>query len=105
MRTRAILYLCFFLGALCAATRLNAQGPSTPCTGPNGSRFNLEPRTNAVIQAAQSVAFLPNAGQSGDDLIVATATDMRGIAGSPDEFYVQRSNANCSADLEGGLPF
>ena len=50
------------------------------CSGPDGSRFNLEPRPNAVVQAAQSVAFLPN-GANGD-LVVATATDMRGLAGS-----------------------
>jgi len=106
MRTRDILLcLSVFVGALCVATNSSAQAPSTACTGPNGSRFNLEPRTKAVIQAAQSVAFLPSAGQSGDDLVVATATDMRSIAGSSDEFYVQRSNANCSAELEGGLPF
>ena len=106
MRTRN-LFLCLsvFAGALCLPASSNAQAPTTACTGPNGSRFNLEPRANAVIQAAQSVAFLPNAGESGNDLIVATATDMRSIAGSSDEFYVQRSNANCSADLEGSLPF
>lgn len=106
MRTRDILLSLYILvGSLCLPGNLNAQAPSTACTGPNGSRFNLELRTNAVIQAAQSVAFLPSAGQSGSDLIVATATDMRSIAGSSDEFYVQRSTANCSADLEGGLPF
>jgi len=39
------------------------------------------------------------------DLVVATAADERGLAGSPDGFYVQRSNTNCASDLEGGLPF
>jgi hypothetical protein len=51
------------------------------------------------------VAFLPNGAGQGNDLVVATATDMRGIsAGSNDVFYVQRSTSNCKADLEGELP-
>jgi hypothetical protein len=75
------------------------------CAPTNGNRFNLEPRPNAVVQAAQSVAFLPNRVAPNTDLVVATATDMRGLASSTDDFYVQRSNANCSPDFEGGLPF
>lgn len=74
------------------------------CTGPNGGRFNLEPRPNAVVEAARSVAFLPGRAGPNLDLVVATATDERGVAGSPDGFYVQRSNANCTPDFEGGLP-
>lgn len=83
----------------------SAYAASSACTSPDGSRFNLEPRANAVVQAAQSVAFLLNGVSAGIDLVVATAADMRGIAGSTDAFYVQRSNASCKADLEGGLPF
>jgi len=79
----------------------NAQ---SGCTGSNGSRFNLEPRPNAVVQAARSVAFLPGRAGPNIDLVVATAEDERGLAGSNDAFYVQRSNANCAPDLEGGEP-
>lgn len=74
------------------------------CAGPNGNIFNLEPRSNAVVQAAKSIAFLPGAGSGGGDLVVGTATDMRGIAATNDEFYVERSSTNCAADFEGGLP-
>jgi hypothetical protein len=75
------------------------------CSSPNGNLFNLEPRPNAVVQTAQSVAFLLDRAGPNQDLVVATGTDMRGLAGSTDAFYVQRSNANCSPDFEGGLPF
>jgi hypothetical protein len=65
----------------------------------------LEPRPNAVVQAAQSVAFLPDGAGHDIDLVVGTATDMRAIAGvSFDAFYVQRSTQDCQADLEGELP-
>lgn len=84
---------------------------SSACTAPNGSLFNLEPRTNAVVQVAQSVAFLPGRTSQGNDLVVATASDARGLITntaptltSEDAFYVQRSNANCVADFEGGEP-
>lgn len=86
------------LSGVCPA---NAQ---SGCTGPNGSRFNLEPRPNAVVQAARSVAFLPGRAGPNIDLVVATAEDERGLGGSNDAFYVQRSNANCAPDLEGGEP-
>jgi hypothetical protein len=103
---RCSLIVTVLLGLLSLQTLANAQQPNTsPCTGPNGSRFNLEPRPNAVVQAAQSVAFLPNGAAQHDDLVLATATDMRGIsAGSNDVFYVQRSSSNCKPDLEGELP-
>lgn len=90
--------------ALAALGLALPAGAQPGCTGPNGSIFNLEPRLHAVVQAAQSVAVLPGAGSGGGDLIVATATDMRGIAATNDAFYVERSNANCAADFEGGLP-
>ena len=100
-RIRVLTILLAFLGLIAAAAGLAA---ASPCVGSNGSRFNLEPRPNAVVQAAQSVAVLPNRAAPGIDLVVATATDQRGLAASPDAFYVQRSTANCAADLEGGLP-
>ena len=107
MRMRDFLQfvLIAIVWSLCVSISSSAQTASTTCTGANGTLFNLEPRPDAVIQAAQSVAFLPNAGVQGVDLIVGTATDMRSIAGSPDGFYVARSSTNCKADLEGGLPF
>jgi hypothetical protein len=99
----AYLTILLFLFTLHASASTNAA-VSSPCTAPNGSIFNLEPRPNAVTQAALSVAFLPNRAGAGLDLVVATATDQRGLSGSPDAFYVQRSTENCAADLEGGLP-
>ncbi len=81
------------------------SGAQSGCSGPNGNRFNLEPRPNAVVQAARSIAFLPNRAGPNIDLVVATATDERVLAGSPDGFYVQRSTGNCAPDFEGGLPF
>ena len=74
------------------------------CTGPDGNRFNLEPRPNAVVQTALSVAMLPNRVGPDMDLVVATAYDGRGLGASNDGFYVQRSGANCKPDFEGGLP-
>jgi hypothetical protein len=86
-------------------------GESSSCSGPNGSRFNLEPRPNAVTQSALSVAFLPNRAGPGTDLVVTTAADARGLATNPnqsledaDAYYVQRSNSNCAPDFEGGVP-
>jgi hypothetical protein len=92
-----------FIFTLHAAASANAAGIS-PCTSPNGNIFNLEPRPNAVVQAALSVAFLPNRAGAGLDLVLATATDQRGLEGTADDFYVQRSTENCAVDLEGGLP-
>lgn len=75
-----------------------------PATAPTvvSSIWNHAP--NAVVQAAESVAFLVNGAGTGLDLVLATATDVRGLGGSNDAFYVQRSTANCTPDLEGGLP-
>lgn len=97
--------IVYCVAALATAGVAHPANAGSGCTGPNGSRFNLEPRRNAVVQAARSVAFLANRVGPNIDLVVATAADERGLAGSPDGFYVQRSNANCTPDLEGGLPF
>ena len=107
MNTRpSLLSLTILATFLTVHPAAKAQSaPSSPCSGPNGSRFNLEPRANAVVQAAESVAFLPNGAGHGLDLVLATAIDERGLGGSTDAFYVQRSTANCHPDLEGGLPF
>ncbi|HEV2379942.1 MAG TPA: hypothetical protein VG206_09130 [Terriglobia bacterium] len=48
-----------------------------------------------------------NSAGPGTDLVVGTAIDARGLQGtleSEDGFYIQRSNSNCAADSEGGLP-
>ena len=55
--------------AVCAAARAQSG-----CTGPNGHRFNLEPRPNAVVQVARSVAFLPGRAGPSVDLVVATVS-------------------------------
>src|ERR1700736_3966574 len=101
----APLILTILLGFLALRATANAQLAGRPCVDPNGSRFNLEPRHNAVAQAALSVAVLRNRAAQGVDLVVATATDQRGLAATTDDFYVQRSTANCVVDFEGGLPF
>ncbi len=99
--------------ALCGAVGAQARpaAASTGCNSPNGNRFNLEPRPNAVVQAAESVALLPDRAGANIDLVVATGNDARGGADNPhatiisaDAFYVQRSNSNCAADFEGGIP-
>lgn len=97
--------LCALMGAAQAAHAASS------CSGSNGSLFNLEPRPNAVVQVARSVAFLLGSAPQGNDLVVATASDARGLSTNPnatlitsDAFYVQRSNANCAADFEGGEP-
>jgi hypothetical protein len=100
---RRVLYCLPFCAAmLCGPAGM--QAAAAGCTGPNGSRFNLEPRLNAVVQSARSVAFLPNRAGPGIDLVFASGTDNRSLAGSPDAFYAQRSNANCVPDFEGGPP-
>ncbi len=108
-----ILGSSILLGVLSLQVAACAQQPAgANCTAPNGNRFNLEPRPNALVQTAESVALLPNrAGQKNIDLVVATGTDARGSFEnpnatliSPDPFYVQRSNTNCAADFEGGQP-
>ena len=40
------------------------------CSSPNGARFNLEPRANALPQGSGAVDLLPNRLGAGDDLIV-----------------------------------
>ncbi len=98
---------------LCGAISAQTSPPaaSTGCNSPNGNRFNLEPRPNAVVEAAESVAVLPNRAGANIDLVVATGNDARGSFDNPnatiisaDAFYVQRSNSNCAADFEGGIP-
>ena len=86
-----------------------AQAAGSPCNSPNGSLFNLEPRPNAVVQVARSLAVLPNPAGN-NNLVVAVGADARGLEGenspiiSEDAFYVERSGSDCTPDFEGGLP-
>jgi len=91
----------FLSVALVALPGARAQ---SECTGPDGNRFNLEPRPNAVVQTALSVAMLPNRAGPDMDLLVATAFDGRSLGSTTDDFYVQRSSGKCQPDFEGGLP-
>jgi hypothetical protein len=89
----------------------SASAAQTPCSATTGTRFNLEPRANAVVQNAPAVDFLPNRLGSGADLIVETANDFRGVMSgkawdqSISGYYVHRATtADCSVQFEGGLP-
>ncbi len=83
--------------------------PTSGC-GPSGRVFNLAPLVNPSLhgQANESVAFLPGRGDKGADLVVGAGLDYRQLVfddGDPNPvYYVQRSNTNCAADFEGGLP-
>ena len=76
-----------------------AQAASSPCNSPNGNLFNLEPRPNAVVQVARSLAVLPNPAGN-NNLVLAVGADARGLEGdnSPiineDAFYVERSGSD-----------
>jgi hypothetical protein len=78
---------------------------TVPCSSPNGARFNLEPRANALPQGSGAVDFLPNRLGAGDDLIVEVGNDSRPRLAGLDGYYVHRSSAaDCSVQFEGGLP-
>jgi hypothetical protein len=103
------LFVIIFLSAQLPGLRQLAQAAGCPCNGLNGSLFNLEPRPNAVVQVARSIATLPNpAGKN--NLVVAVGADARGLIPSPspiiseDAFYVERTGSDCTPDFEGGLP-
>lgn len=98
------------LVALIAVTQL--AHAASGCRVSNGRLFNLEPRPNAVVLVARSVAFLLGGAPQGNDLVVATASDARGLITHPnatliteDAFYVQRSNSNCVPDFEDARLF
>src|SRR5258708_3467846 len=90
----------------------NSVPATVPCAGASGAQFNLEPRTNAVPQNEATADFLPNRTGAGNDLIVQTAHDWRGLLVSDSHwdqsvsgYYVHRSStADCSTQFEGGLP-
>jgi len=54
-----------------------AQAQTSPCNSPNGNLFNLEPRPNAVVQIARSIAVLPTPACN-NNLVVAVGEDERG---------------------------
>jgi len=94
-------------------TEAESPAPAAvPCGGPQGARFNLEPRANAVPQNQASADFLLNRVGSNEDLIVQAANDWRGFLtsdkqwdGSAGGYYVHRAAAaDCSVQFEGGLP-
>ncbi|MEO8658959.1 MAG: hypothetical protein ABI693_10840 [Bryobacteraceae bacterium] len=96
--------------ALCVVMCAGASGQSATCSV-NGNTFNLQAPANAVGQYNETVAVLPGAALNGGDLVIGTALDARSLpplgflpGQNADAFYVQRGNANCSADLEGELP-
>src|SRR5580692_3842995 len=82
-----------------------SSAATVPCSSPNGARFNLEPRANALPQGSGAVDFLPNRLGAGDDLIVEVGNDSRPRLAGLDGYYVHRSSAaDCSVQFEGGLP-
>jgi hypothetical protein len=96
-----LVVFAFFFAALTGLQPL-AQAVSSPCNGPNGSLFNLEPRPNAVVQVARSIAVLPTPAGN-NDLVVPVGADGSAPIISEDAFYAERSGSDCTPDLEGGL--
>lgn len=105
---RSVFVIAFLFAQLLAHRQL-AQAAGSPCNSPNGSLFNLEPRPNAVVQVARSIATLPNPAGN-NNLVVAVGEDARGLEAPPapiiseDAFYVERTGSDCTPDFEGGLP-
>jgi hypothetical protein len=72
-----------------------------------GTRFNREPRRDALPQGALTIDFLPSGVAPGVDVIVGSAYDQRGLTGglggSASGYYVSRDRDN-APEYEGGLP-
>jgi hypothetical protein len=104
MMMKSLMAFALIIAAhLLLATSISAA--TVPCSSPNGARFNLEPRANALPQGLGAVDFIPNRLGAGDDLIVEVGNDSRPNLASPDGYYVHRSStADCSVQFEGGLP-
>ena len=101
----------WFAQARAAEESQSAAPEANGCNGPEGARFNLEPRPNAVPQNQATADFLLNRVGPGEDLIVEAANDWRGNLDtdvnwdqSVSGYYVHRAAANCSVQFEGGLP-
>jgi hypothetical protein len=106
----AKLYFAVLVCLLLVATVGSVSAQT--CDTVNGTRFNLESRTNAVPQNTESVDFLLNRVSPGVDLVVGAARDRRGsfntFPGFPPNlqngaYYVHRAASNCTADFEGSL--
>lgn len=78
---RSLLVIVFYFAQLLGLRQL-AQAAGSPCNSPNGSLFNLEPRPNAVVQVARSIATLPNPAGN-NNLVVAVGADARGLECTP----------------------
>jgi hypothetical protein len=97
------------LGALSDGEAVSPQaaGTVTGCGAASGTRFNLEPRSNARPQNTESVDVLRNWVATGVDLVVGGTTDFRGfvglLGGSATGYAVSR-DADCPPEFEGGLP-
>jgi len=92
----------FCLFSMMLASGLPAQDTSVAVNPDcNGTRFNLEPRTNALPQNTESVDFLLNRVSPGVDLVVGAANDQRTSLGGFDAYYVHRRGSKCGADFEG----
>jgi hypothetical protein len=95
-----------------ASEQFRPEALNSDCGVATGTRFNLEPRTNALPQNSTTVDFLPNAGLKNADLVVGGAADLRGFIGaslgnSISGYYVHRNGQDknpCFPDFEGGLP-
>jgi hypothetical protein len=98
------------ISAAASSAPKTASTATVPCSGPTGTRFNLEPRPVAVNQAPISVDFILNGAGPNNDLIMETGVDSRALNMSGWDFglsgyYVHDSTtADCSVQFEGGLP-
>jgi hypothetical protein len=85
----------------------NSAAIGTAC-GTSGTKFNREGTANAMPQNEESLDFLQNRVAAGADLLVSGANDYRGFLGglgnSATGYYIQRANADCAPEAEGGLP-
>lgn len=97
----ALVYL--YLLSLGSSLPVVAQSALSVNPSCNGTRFNLEPRTNALPQNTESVDFLLNRVSPGVDLVVGAANDGRSSIGGFDAYYVHRSGVGCNVDFEGTL--
>jgi hypothetical protein len=82
---RSAFVIAFLLAQLVGLHQL-AQAASSPCNSPNGNLFNLEPRPDAVVQVARSLAVLPNPAGN-NNLVVAVGEDAQGFGSSPLTHY------------------
>lgn len=113
MKIRPSLFLLFVLALPGLHSMAGAQSVANVRAGctPNGNIFNVESLQNASLlsQFDESLALLVNRSSNGDDLIVGTAEDRRPLVdqGFPfnDVFYVGRNSSDCSAAVDGGMPF